>query len=183
MSENGDTPKEIKVHKLFGTLPLEDQVQSPVVKLMRVISKFIDGPTTWFRESVVEKFRGPPYPYYHRKFNRVPTIDECYTDDMGCLYEANEQYKRDRKVDFEIIKILKQRYFRCSYFERIVNDFEYDFDKICVKEKEDWKKAELNLFIKYGELGPYSTVVAAFMKQKHRLIWERRQKEKQEKVQ
>ena len=108
----------------------------------------------------------------------------------------------NRKVDFEIIKILKQRYFRCSFYERAVNEF-YDLDKICQKELKDLKQAELNLFIKCksnaknlyfalpfeidlqilftdGELGPYSNVVDAFMKQKHRLIWERRQKEKQE---
>lgn len=53
----------------------------------------------------------------------------------------------NRKVDFEIIKILKQRYFRCSFFERAVNEW-YDLDKICLKEKDDLKKAELNLFIK-----------------------------------
>lgn len=28
-----------------------------------------------------------------------------------------------------------------------------------------------------GEIGPFATVIDAFMKQKHRLIWERRQKE------
>ena len=101
-----------------------------------------------------------------------------------------------RKVDFEIIKILKQRYFRCSHFERAVNEW-HDLDKICQKEKKDLKDAELNLFIKCksknltyhqdfiglfsdGEIGPYSTVIDAFMKQKHRLIWDRQQKQKQE---
>lgn len=52
-----------------------------------------------------------------------------------------------RKVDFEIIKILKQRYFRCSYYERAVNEW-HDLDKICQKEKKELKEAELNLFIK-----------------------------------
>ena len=36
------------------------------------------------------------YPWYHQKFHRVPTIDECYEDDMVCYTEANSQYKRDR---------------------------------------------------------------------------------------
>ena len=33
---------------------------------------------------------------------------------------------------------------------------------------------ELNFFIKYGELGGEADVRDAYMKQKHRLIWERR---------
>lgn len=169
------------MNKVWGMLPLEDQVQAPIVKAMKVLKTLVDSPVEWIRENVVEKYRGPPYPYYHRKFKRVPTIDQCYNDDMGCFHEANEQYKRDRQVDFEIIKILKQRYFRCSYFERSINEW-YDLDKICLKEKDDLKQAELNLFIKYGELGPYSTVIDAFMKQKHRLIWERQQQEKQQKA-
>jgi NADH dehydrogenase (ubiquinone) 1 beta subcomplex subunit 10 len=37
-------------------------------------------------------------PYYHRRFKRVPTIDECVLRDMPCVFEANEQYKRDKYV-------------------------------------------------------------------------------------
>lgn len=53
----------------------------------------------------------------------------------------------NRKVDFEIIKILKQRYHRCSFYERAANEW-IDYDKICLKEKDDLFKAEMNLFIK-----------------------------------
>lgn len=38
------------------------------------------------------------YPWYHQKFRRVPTIDECYTDDPICLFEAQDQFKRDKYV-------------------------------------------------------------------------------------
>lgn len=36
---------------------------------------------------------------------------------------------------------------------------------------------ELNFFIKYGELGSEADVRDAYMKQKHRMIWERRNPE------
>lgn len=82
------------------------------------IGRAIDGPTTWFRGkinltsfltnyiiiiiiivNILEKVVLPNqkhYPWYHQKFRRVPTIDECYTDDVVCVHEANMQYKRDR---------------------------------------------------------------------------------------
>lgn len=34
--------------------------------------------------------------YYHRRYRRVPTIDECTVNDPLCYFEANEQFKRDR---------------------------------------------------------------------------------------
>ena len=34
--------------------------------------------------------------YYHQKFRRVPTLDECYTDDLVCRFEAQQQFNRDK---------------------------------------------------------------------------------------
>ena len=36
------------------------------------------------------------YPWYHQQYRRVPTIDECYTDDIVCYTEADCQFKRDK---------------------------------------------------------------------------------------
>lgn len=36
------------------------------------------------------------YPWYHQQFRRVPTIDTCYENDMGCFFEANSQFERDK---------------------------------------------------------------------------------------
>lgn len=47
------------------------------------------------------------------KLRRVPTVDQCDTDDMVCFYEADEQYKRDKAVDSEIISILRYRMDDC----------------------------------------------------------------------
>ena len=35
----------------------------------------------------------------------MPTIDQCYTDDVTCFYEANEQFKRDQLVT-QLLKYL-----------------------------------------------------------------------------
>lgn len=48
-----------------------------------------------FIEKVVEPNQ-QQYPWYHRRFRRVPTIDQCYTDDPVCYFEADMQYRRDR---------------------------------------------------------------------------------------
>lgn len=42
---------------------------------------------------------------------------------------------------------------------------------------EDVEESELNFFIKYGEIGQEGDVRDAYMKQKHRMIWERRHPE------
>jgi len=177
---NHATGEPVRMNEMFEWPTLEDQTQSPIVKAMRVLTSVIDGPVEWIRHNVVDKYRGPSYPYYHQKFRRVPTIDQCYTDDQACIYEANQQYNRDRKVDSEIVNIIRHRFFTCVYYQRNVNEY-YNHQQLCLKEKEDLKEADLNFFIKYGDIGPFTTVIDAFMKQKHRLIFERRQAEKKAK--
>ncbi|KAK3888404.1 hypothetical protein Pcinc_007532 [Petrolisthes cinctipes] len=111
-------------------------------------------------------------------FRRVPTIDECYTDDIVCFVEANEQFKRDRMVDNEVLSILRQRHHDCILYEG------HDHKEKCASIKEQYDKAAENWFIKciiveqhstvILNLGVYGDVKAAYMKQKHRLLWERR---------
>lgn len=84
--------------------------------------------------------------------------------------EAKEQFRFDKLVDKHIIDILQDRAIECSRVNTI--------DKTdCVKIVDDWQEAELNWFIKYGELGAAADVADAYMKQKHRMIWERRHPE------
>jgi len=134
---------------------------------MATVGNLLDKPSTWFRESVVEKNQSD-YPWYHRQFRRVPTIDECYTDDIVCYIEADEQFKRDRMVDNEVLNIIRQRKEDCVMYEGADSKFK------CAKLFEEYDKAAENWFIKYGDLGAYGNVKDAYMKQKHRLIWERR---------
>lgn len=45
--------------------------------------KWFDNQTTWFREKIVEPLHDKhALPYYHRRFNRVPGIDECGVNDF-----------------------------------------------------------------------------------------------------
>jgi len=130
-----------------------------------------DWPTTFFREKIVEplndRFR---LPYYQRRLTRVPDIDQCGVNDHGCIYEANEQYRLDKLVDIYILNILKERVDRCiTYHAPYLQD--------CGSVAEDYEEAELNWFIKYGEMGSETNAVDVLMKQKHRMIWERRHPE------
>nr|CAG4638194.1 EOG090X0LTN [Chydorus sphaericus] len=127
----------------------------------------VDRPVTWFRENVVVPNR-EDYVWYHRKFRRVPTFDECYTDDLVCRFEAQAQFNRDKKVDGEIIAVLRNRYKECVIYEMP------DQARKCEKMRTDFEDASTNFCIKYGDLGPKNDVQQAYMKQKHRMIWERR---------
>ncbi|CAD6184974.1 unnamed protein product [Caenorhabditis auriculariae] len=135
------------------------------------VHKAFDKPATWFRETVVEPLNNKNrLPYYHRQLSRVPEIDECGVNDKACYFEANEQYRLDKMVDGFILQVLRQRLDRCMLY----NNPDHS---PCVKAIEDVEENELNFFIKYGELGSEADVRDAYMKQKHRLVWERRHPE------
>ncbi|KAF7637001.1 hypothetical protein Mgra_00003580 [Meloidogyne graminicola] len=126
-------------------------------------------PATFFREKIVEPLNDRFQPvYYHRKLDRVPDIDQCGVHDRVCIFEANEQYRFDKLVDSNIVMLLHFRAQECKDF------FGPTKLHMCAKYFDDYEEADLNFFIKYGEIGSSSDVVDAYMKQKHRLIWERR---------
>ncbi|XP_046991510.1 NADH dehydrogenase [ubiquinone] 1 beta subcomplex subunit 10 [Schistocerca americana] len=141
--------------------------RNPMQRFANAVSSVVEGPVIWFREKVVEPNR-PTYYWYHRKMRRVPTIDECYTDDAVCYLEANAQFKRDKMVESEILSILRQRYEDCVHYETP------DHVPKCKLLLDQYNKAAENWFIKYGDLGFVGDVRDAFMKQKHRMVWERR---------
>ncbi|CAG9863541.1 unnamed protein product [Phyllotreta striolata] len=131
------------------------------------VTNVLQSPAIWFRETIVEPNQKPSV-WYHQKFRRVPTIDECYTDDQVCITEADIQFKRDRLVDSEIVAILRSRFEDCTLYEAP------DHLEKCHNLWEIYNDATTNYFIKYGDLGGYATAKSCLMKQKHRMIWERR---------
>uniref|UniRef100_A0A481SWN5 NADH dehydrogenase [ubiquinone] 1 beta subcomplex subunit 10 n=1 Tax=Eurycantha calcarata TaxID=93610 RepID=A0A481SWN5_9NEOP len=141
--------------------------RSPIERFFNAVYNIIDTPVTFVREKVVEPNQ-KKYHWYHQKYRRVPTIDECYEGDMVCFTEANEQFKRDKLVDSAILNILRQRFEDCVMYETP------DHKRKCQPLYEQYNAATEDWFIKYGDLGYYGTVVTAYMKQKHRMVWERR---------
>jgi len=145
-------------------------------------------PAIWFRRNLVEPNRpAEPEAWYHRRYRRVTTIDECYEDDLVCRTEANEQFQRDMEVEGYIVNLLKNRVEDCIFYEKGTGSGAWGDTKLgptvpldenskhpCKALVDTWRKAHENFFIKYGELGYKARVEQAYMKQKHRLMWERR---------
>lgn len=100
-------------------------------------------------ESIVQPNQ-EKYSWYHQKFRRVPTIDQCYTDDLVCKFEADQQFKRDRLVDNEVLSILRQRFEDCMLYEGP------DGNRKCRPIYEIYQKGAENWFTKCkkGSLSP-----------------------------
>ncbi|CAG7819744.1 unnamed protein product [Allacma fusca] len=131
------------------------------------VGAFFRRPVVWFRETIVVPNR-KEYAWYHQKFPRVKDIDQCYMDEIDCIYEANEQFKRDKLVDNMILNLLRYRMDDC------VREEYPDHAPRCFQLKEDYETAAGNWFSRYGELGGHYHVKEAYMRQKHRMLWERR---------
>ncbi|XP_059145821.1 NADH dehydrogenase [ubiquinone] 1 beta subcomplex subunit 10-like [Physella acuta] len=122
--------------------------------------KVFDGQVTFVRAKVVLPIQSRNQTkYYHRRVNRVPTV---------CIYKADQQFHRDRVVDSDIVRILRQR--KIEYYAWEGPDKKYK----CQQIEEDYNQAADNWFIKYGDMRSERGALEAYMKQKHRLIWERR---------
>lgn len=111
------------------------------LKLHNITSKIVYLWFLWILESIVEPNQKKSV-WYHQQFRRVPTIDQCYTDDAVCKFEADQQFRRDRLVDNEILSILRLRFEDCMMYEAP------DHMKKCKPFMDTYKEAEENWFIK-----------------------------------
>ena len=78
-----------------------------------------------------------------------------------------------RKVEHYILKILRRRLDDCFMYNTHNNDWQ-DPNSPCYEIKKTYDLAQKNYYIKYGDMAFMMGSREAFMKQKHRLIWERR---------
>ncbi|XP_029433440.1 NADH dehydrogenase [ubiquinone] 1 beta subcomplex subunit 10 [Rhinatrema bivittatum] len=145
----------------------ETKIPNPALIFQQLYYYSVDVPVTAFREWV-ERQRSRKFYYYHQKFRRVPDLTECEVGDYLCQFEANIQWKRDHKVDQEIVKIVQERLRSCQQREgnsHIQNCAELleQFGLVCKAYQS-----------RYGELGAYEDARKCLMKQKHRMIEERR---------
>jgi len=157
---------------------LFDHYLEPVFALIR-------WPADWFHNNVAERYKGPKYYWYHRRFRRATPIDECYIDDDACAYEANLEFLRNRRVDKATLDILKYRVDSCYTYYYHEKGLNYVVPSAKCKDiKDTYDREEENFFIKYGEMPAKATIINAYTKQKHRMIMERRraamQKNKEE---
>jgi len=152
---------------------------SPASELAtRMIDKVFFAVPRWFRENIV-KPNQKESAWYHRQYRRVPTIDECYTHDHMCIFEADEQMARDRKVEANICMIIANRLKHCyaHYVDIRLGDGKRPLapeDDPCLELRDEYLRTHLNFYIKYGDLKANASAESVLMKQKHRMIWERR---------
>lgn len=56
---------------------------------------------------------------FHREYPRVPSLDEVDRSDVVALTRAREQWVRDRAIELERVKILRQRVSDCNRKEGV----------------------------------------------------------------
>ena len=150
-----------------------DRPVTTTVWIGRFLADLVRKPAHWIRENIVEPNKGPKYYYYHKKFARPLPVDECYSDDFACIYEADLEYKRTRVVDKATLDLLRNRRDACNTW------YSQSYGTVgrreeCSEYEDTFLREELNYFIKYNDLPGKHTVMNAYNKQKHRMIMERR---------
>ena len=72
--------------KVIGPVDQHSAVQNLFIGLF---DKVFVAPVVFFR-GILESTRAPEEPWYHRRYRRVPTIDECYFSDDACRQVNNK---------------------------------------------------------------------------------------------
>jgi len=105
--------------------------------------------------------------FYHQQFKRVPEIWECGIEDKVCVFEAESQFRRDKKVDAEIIAVIEQRKKVCMARAGIYGEID------CKHLLEQLEQCEQAWHVKYGDTGIHCNARNVLQKQKNRFIEDR----------
>ncbi|KAJ3601534.1 hypothetical protein NHX12_032502 [Muraenolepis orangiensis] len=143
----------------------QTSLPNPALILAKLFYYSVDLPVTKYREWVDSVQSGNKSVYYHQRFRRVPDLTDCEEGDYVCYYEADMQWKRDHKVDQEIIRVLQERMRACH-----VREGDNGYSQNCLKEVQDFKDASRGFQSRYGDLGGYADARKCLMKQKERMI-------------
>ncbi|XP_077173026.1 NADH dehydrogenase [ubiquinone] 1 beta subcomplex subunit 10 [Paroedura picta] len=146
----------------------QSAVPNPVELIMKLYEHAVDAPVTAWRNFMESQHAKHRLYYYHRHFRRVPDLTECLEDDLVCFFEAEMQWKRDKKVDDSIVKIVQSRLEACGWREGASHS------QNCAKEMQQFKDVVKAHQSKYADLGYHGNARKCLMKQKHRMIAERK---------
>ncbi|KAI4822978.1 hypothetical protein KUCAC02_008494 [Chaenocephalus aceratus] len=142
----------------------QTSLPNPAVILTNLFYYSVDVPVSKFK-GVLDSIRSNNKSvYYHQKFRRIPELTDCENGDYLCYYEAEMQWRRDYKVDQEIVKIVQERMKAC--YQREGSSYKQN----CIKEIEQFEETSNNFQLRYGDLGAYASGRKCLMKQKERMM-------------
>ncbi|XP_029997544.1 NADH dehydrogenase [ubiquinone] 1 beta subcomplex subunit 10 [Sphaeramia orbicularis] len=148
----------------------ESALPDPAQILTKLFYYSVDLPVTTFRDTIDSIRSKNRFVYYHQKFRRVPDLTDCQEGDYLCYYEAEMQWRRDYKVDQEIVKVIQERMRACHQREGS------SYKQNCAKEIQQFNEVTQNFQSRYADLGAYASGRKCLMKQKERMMAAQAQK-------